>query len=67
MSKSDQVARVLKLAREIAGSGRHISAFYVEHELRSKWGEPLATQVLADPKTKAEIDELCARAIRAKP
>ena len=68
MNRKIREARILKRAREIAASGRHIGWYYVEAELHTKMGEPLARQVLAKPEIRAELDRICmdARKLRAK-
>ncbi len=50
--------RVLKLAREIAETGRHNGWFYIAHELR-KLGEPLALSVLEREPYRSELDKRC--------
>jgi hypothetical protein len=55
-------ARILKRAREIAATGKHIGWYYVEAELRFQMGEPLARQVLSDQQIREELDRICTEA-----
>jgi hypothetical protein len=55
-------ARLLRRAREIASSGRHIGWYYVASELRFQMGEPLAFQILDNPQVRDELDRICAAA-----
>lgn len=52
-------ARVIKRAKEVAASGRHVGWFYVAWELKEKMGEPLALQVLEKEPIRFEIDRIC--------
>jgi hypothetical protein len=59
-------ARILKRAREIARTGRHIGWYYVEAELRFQMGEPLAREVLANQQIRDELDRICTEARKLK-
>lgn len=63
--KKKQEERILKRARDLAATGRHISWFYVAHEIREK-GEPLAEQLLEQEPIRSEIDRICEKATRTK-
>jgi hypothetical protein len=66
MSKrKDHEARLIRRAREIAASGRHIGWFYVAHELRNL-GEPLALQVLEKEPIRSELDRTCSESAKRK-
>jgi hypothetical protein len=62
MNRKTREARILKRAREIAKSGRHIGWYYVEAELRTRVGEPLAREVLANQQVRDELDQICTEA-----
>jgi hypothetical protein len=68
MNRKTREARILKRAREIAKTGRHIGWYYVEAELRTQMGEPLAREVLADQQVRDELDHICiaARKLRRR-
>ncbi len=51
--------RIVKLAREIAATGRHNGWFHIAHELRTR-GEPLALNVLECEPYRSELDQRCA-------
>ena len=65
MKKKDHEARLVKLAKEIAASGRHIGWYYVACELRRK-GEPLALEVLEKEPIRFELERICAQSIDRK-
>ena len=65
MKKQHHEARVVKGAKEIARSGRHIGWFYVASELRER-GEPLALQILEKEPFRSEIDLICIEARKRK-
>ena len=62
MNRKAREARILKRAREIAKTGKHIGWYYVEAELRFQMGEPLAREVLANQQIRDELDRICAGA-----
>src|SRR5687767_11986624 len=55
-------ARILRRAREIASSGRHIGWYYVASELHFQMGEPLAFEIIDNPQVRDELDRICAAA-----
>jgi hypothetical protein len=57
-----QKERLIRLAREIAKTGKHISWFYIEQELQFDRREPLAPAALSDPALRTELDKICAEA-----
>ena len=64
-TRKDHEARLIRLAREIAATGRHIGWFYVANELKSL-GEPLALQVLEKEPIRSELDGICAKSAKRK-
>ena len=62
MNRKTREVRILKRAREIAKTGRHIGWYYVEAELRTRMGEPLAREVLANQQVREELDQICTAA-----
>lgn len=56
--------RIVKLAREIAATGRHNGWFHIAMELQSQRGEPLAQKVLEREPFRSELDRKCAEVRR---
>ncbi len=66
MNRKVREARILRRAREIASSGRHIGWHYVAFELHFQMGEPLAFEILDTPQVRDELDQICAAARRIR-
>ncbi len=65
MSNEARRAKILKRAREMAQSGNYRMWLDIEVELRTH-SEPYAQTVLADPKVRSELDQLCFAAKRKR-
>lgn len=63
MPKISREARLTKLAKQIAKTGRHSGWFHVTGELHDK-GEPLAFRVLEKESVRSEIEAICVAARR---
>jgi hypothetical protein len=51
--------RILKLANQIAATGRHNGWFHIAMELENKRGEPLAQQILEREPHRSQLDKAC--------